>query len=104
MLQFVHIAVRNLVKHRNRTLLVGGSITAISAILVLLLSLTAGIRKTILDNATALASGHVNVAGFYKISQNSANPLVTDYKPIEKLVHEAVPEAKFFYNRVRGFG
>lgn len=102
--QFVQIAVRNLLKHRNRTLIVGGSIALISTLLVLLLSLTAGIRKTILDNATALASGHVNVAGFYKISQNSANPLVTDYKPIEKIVHENVPEATLFYNRVRGYG
>ncbi len=103
-LQFVQIALRNLIKHRNRTLMVGGSLTFISMLLVLLLSLTAGIRKTILDNATALASGHVNVAGFYKISQNSATPLVTQYAPIEKLVHEHVPEATLFYKRVRGYG
>lgn len=102
--QFIRIAARNLLAHRTRTLLIGGAITAVTALLVVLLSFTAGIRGTILRNATAMASGHVNVAGFYKLSQTSANPIVTGYRPILEVVREQVPEAALLYLRLKAFG
>lgn len=102
--QFIRIAVRNLVKHRTRTLIIGGAIAAVTTMLVLLLSLTAGIQKTILDNAAAMASGHVNVAGFYKVSQTSAQPLVTNYKPVLELVKKEITEAEHLYVRTKNFG
>lgn len=104
MLQFIRIAARNLTKHRTRTLIIGGAIASVTVMLVMLMALTAGIRRTILNNATALASGHVNIGGFYKISQTSANPLVTNYPPILDLARKSVPEASLFYDRLKGFG
>ncbi|MBY0470402.1 FtsX-like permease family protein [bacterium] len=104
MLQFLRIAARNLITHQTRTLLIGGAVVAVTVILVFLLSFTAGIQNTILRNSTALASGHVNVAGFYKLSQTSSAPLVSGYKPILDLVKKNVPEAALFYTRIKGFG
>lgn len=101
---FLRIAARNLIKHRTRTLFIGGAITSVSTLLVLLMALTAGIQKTILDNATSLASGHVNIAGFYKISQSSASPIVTDYQPLLDLARRNIPEARLFYDRIKAFG
>lgn len=102
--QQLRIAFRNLVKHRTRTLLMGGAIGAVTMILVLLLALTAGIQGTILNNATALATGHVNIAGFFKISQSSAAPMVTHFKPLQELAKKHVPEARFIYDRVKSYG
>lgn len=104
MSQFVRIAIRNILKHRSRSLIMGGAIAAVTSLLVLLLALTAGIKKTLLDNASAMASGHVNVAGFYKLSQTSSNPMVTGYKAILELLKKELPEAEHFYDRVKTFG
>ncbi len=51
-----------------------------------------------------MASGHVNIAGFYKLSQTSANPMVTDYKPLEEMAKKHIPEAAYFYKRLKSFG
>jgi putative ABC transport system permease protein len=104
MVQYLRIAARSLAAHRTRTLLIGGAVTAVTVILVLLLSLTAGIRRTILRNATALASGHVNIAGFYKLSQTSANPMVTKFPPLLEIAQKNVPEAAHIYHRLKSFG
>lgn len=104
MVPFFRIATRNLASHRTRTLLIGSAIVSVTTILVLLLSLTSGIETVILRNATALASGHVNIAGFYKLSQTSANPMVTQYQPLLELAKKNVPEASYFYTRLKSFG
>jgi ABC-type lipoprotein release transport system permease subunit len=104
MFQFLRIAARNLIKHRTRSLLIGGAIAAVTTLLVTLQALTGGIQGTILRNATALASGHVNIAGFYKISQSSANPMVTDFRPLLEMARKEIPEAKLFYDRLKSWG
>ncbi len=104
MLRFFVIAVRNLIKNRTRSLILGGAIAAVTTLLVVLLSLVAGIQQTILGGATALMTGHVNVAGFYKISQGSAAPMVTHYRPLEELTRKTVPEAKLIVDRMKAYG
>lgn len=104
MLQFLRIAARNLQKHRTRTLIIGGAITAVTAMLVLLLALTAGVKRTLLLNATSMASGHVNIAGFYKVSQTTATPMVTEYPPLLELARKEIPEAIRIVDRIKAFG
>ncbi len=101
---FLLIAARNLVKNRSRTLLLGGAVASVTLLLVVLLGVVAGVRQTLLENALALSSGHVNVGGFYKISQSSASPILTGFQPIKKLVTETVPNATLILERIKAWG
>src|SRR5450755_3225010 len=97
------IAFRNLVQHRRRTLFLGAAIAAVTALLVLLNGLSTGVRETMIDTATTLSTGHVNVGGFYKVTAGQAAPVVTDYKKIAALVRREVPETDFIVHRGRGW-
>lgn len=104
MFQFLRIAIRNLIKSRTRSLILGGSIASVTMLLVILMAITSGVQKTMLDNALTLLSGHINIAGFYKISLSSAAPMVTDYEPLDKLARESVPEAIMIIDRLKAYG
>ncbi|OFZ82761.1 MAG: hypothetical protein A2583_04910 [Bdellovibrionales bacterium RIFOXYD1_FULL_53_11] len=104
MMQFFRIAIRNLIKNRTRTLIVGGAITGVTMLMAVLMGIISGIEQTMISNATAMMSGHVNVAGFFKISQSSAAPLVTKTPELYKMVRETLPEADYVIDRVKAFG
>ncbi|HZL17268.1 MAG TPA: FtsX-like permease family protein [Polyangia bacterium] len=97
------IAIRNLVQHRRRTLFLGAAIAAVTALLVLLNGLSTGVRETMIDTATTLSTGHVNVGGFYKVTAGQAAPVVTDYKKVLAVVEKTVPEMDFAVQRGRGW-
>ena len=97
------IAFRNLVQHTRRTLFLGGAIAAVTMLLVLLAGLSAGIRETMIETATTLSTGHLNVGGFFKVTAGQAAPVVTDYAKIEELVKREVPETDFVVQRGRGW-
>ena len=99
----LRIAFRNLVQHRRRTLFLGLAIAAVTALLVLLSGLSTGVRETMIDTATTLSTGHVNVGGFYKVTAGQAGPVVTDYKKVLEVVKKAVPEMDFAVERGRGW-
>src|SRR3954469_25047097 len=97
------IAFRNLVQHQRRTLFLGTAIAAVTALLVLLNGLSTGVRETMIDTATTLSTGHVNVGGFYKVTAGQAAPVVTDYKKVLEIAKKAVPEMAFAVQRGRGW-
>ncbi|HKD39931.1 MAG TPA: FtsX-like permease family protein [Myxococcaceae bacterium] len=103
MLQLLLIAARNLVQHRRRTLLLGGAIGAVTALLVILIELSTGLRATILRSATTLMTGHVNVAGFYKVTPGQSAPVVTQYEKVLATVRQTVPEIDYIVERGRGW-
>lgn len=76
------IALRNLVMNRRRSLLLGGAIAVVTVLLVVLTSISAGMQVNMLKVATTLATGHVNVAGFYKLTSGDATPMLSDYPPL----------------------
>ncbi len=97
------IAFRNLLQHRRRTFMLGSAIAGVTALLVLVLALTNGVRETMLESATTLMTGHVNVAGFYKVTSGQSAPVVTDAKKIAEIVRREVPEAASVTERGRGW-
>jgi len=97
------IAARNLLANIKRTVLLGLAIAAVTALLVLLSSVSNGIRDTMLRAATTLSTGHVNVGGFFKVTTGAASPTVTNYKQIKKLLRAKLPEASI-HDRLRGWG
>jgi putative ABC transport system permease protein len=97
------IAFRNLVQHRRRTVFLGTAIAAVTALLVLLNGLSTGVRETMIDTATTLSSGHVNVGGFFKVTAGQAAPVVTDYQKVLEVAKRTVPEMAFAVHRGRGW-
>jgi ABC-type lipoprotein release transport system permease subunit len=99
----LQIAFRSLVQHRRRTIFLGTAIAAVTALLVLLNGLSTGVRETMIDTATTLSTGHVNVGGFYKVTAGQAAPVVTDYKKVIEIAKKTVPEMDFVVHRGRGW-
>ncbi len=99
----LQIAARNLLKHTKRNLLLGGAIAAVTALLVIMGALTEGIRSAMLESASTLMTGHVNVGGFFKITSGTAAPLVTDYEKVLADVRRLVPEIDYVTVRGRGW-
>ncbi|MET0388911.1 MAG: FtsX-like permease family protein [Polyangiales bacterium] len=100
----LRIAFMNLLEHGRRSSFLGAAIAAVTCLFVLLTALQAGIRHTLVDTATTLSTGHLNVGGFFKVTAGQAGPLVADYEKIEAIVRKNVPELKFVVHRGRGFG
>jgi ABC-type lipoprotein release transport system permease subunit len=97
------IAFRNLLQHKRRTLFLGGAIAAVTMLLILLQALSTGVRETMIESATTLSSGHVNVGGFFKVTAGQAAPVVTEYEKVVDLVRREVPEMDFIVQRGRGW-
>ncbi len=104
MFTLLQIAARNLARNRKRTLLLGGAIAIVTVLLVLLTALFNGTQASMLRNATTLSTGHVNVAGFYKITSGTAAPVVTNYKKLREIVEKETPGLQSVVVRGRGFG
>lgn len=104
MTRILLIAVRNLLKQQRRTLLLGGAVLAVTALLVLLGSVGNGIRHTMLHAGSAMITGHVNVGGFYKITAGQAIPAVVKRDQLLKDVGELLPDARQVLDRRRGWG
>lgn len=100
---FAIIALRNLVQARRRTFLLGLALGAVTAMLVLLLSLSRGIGDTMIRSATTLASGHVNVGGFFKATSSDASPIVKDVSKLRALIEEEVEGVELVVDRARGW-
>jgi hypothetical protein len=98
------IAWRNLLQHRQRTLMLGGAIAGVTALLVFLTCLSAGVGRTLFLSATTVSSGHINVGGFYKVTSGQTAPLVTDYARVRGIVEKALPDLDYIAARGRGFG
>jgi len=103
MSQILLIAFRNLLAHRRRTLLLGSAIAGVTAVLVLLLAVTNGMQATMLESATTLMSGHVNVGGFYKVTAGQSAPVVTGYPELISFIKKEVPELDYVSQRGRGW-
>ena len=98
------MALRNLLGASRRSLLLGTALLLVSFLLVLLLTLTGGIREGLLRAATSLASGHVNVGGFFKTSASDVAPVVTDTEELQRIVARFTPELTRVVERDRGWG
>jgi ABC-type lipoprotein release transport system permease subunit len=99
----VQIAARNLTRHTRRSALLGGALAAVTGLLVLLGALTGGMEAAMMESATTLMTGHVNVGGFFKITTSSTAPLVSDYPKVLEAVRPHVA-GDLDYHTVRGRG
>jgi ABC-type lipoprotein release transport system permease subunit len=99
----LQIAARNLLRHTKRNLLLGGAIAGVTALLVAMGALTEGVRSAMLQSASTLMTGHVNVGGFFKITSGTSAPLVTDYERVLADARRIAPEVEYVSVRGRGW-
>jgi putative ABC transport system permease protein len=97
------VTVRNLLRHTRRNLFLGGAIAAVAALMVLFLGVMDGIRAAMMESATTIVCGHVNVGGFFKITSGSSAPLVSGYPKVLADVRKLVPELEYATIRGRGY-
>ncbi len=97
------IALRNITQGGRRAILLSTAMALVAALLVLLDSLAAGLEASMVHSATTLASGHVNVGGFFKVTSGQAAPVVVDGPKVREIVKAEVPELDFQIDRVRGW-
>lgn len=97
------IAFRNLRQNSKRTFLLGGAITGVSALFVFLLCLSSGIHATMFESATTLATGYINVAGFFKVTAGQSAPAITNYHKLEEIVKKTLPDLDYMAARGRGW-
>ncbi|MCU0695322.1 MAG: FtsX-like permease family protein [Myxococcaceae bacterium] len=97
------IALLSLWQARTRTGVLGGAIGFVSALLVLMLGVAEGMNRSLIEASTTLMSGHLNVAGFFKVTAGQAAPVVTKANALRAVVAKAVPEAKYVVSRGRGY-
>ena len=99
----LRIAARNLTRHTRRNLFLGAAIAGVTTLLVMLGGLTVGMRESMLQSASTLMTGHVNLAGFYKITSGTSAPLVADWEKAWEVARPLVPELKYAAPRGRGW-
>jgi ABC-type lipoprotein release transport system permease subunit len=97
------IAARNLARHTRRNVLLASAIGCVTAMLVLLGGLTTGMREAMLHSATTLMTGHVNLAGFFKITSGTAAPVVAGWEKPWDAVKDKIPELVYAAPRGRGW-
>ncbi len=103
MTHLLRIALLSLWQARRRTLVLGSAIGFVTMLLVMMLGVTEGMNRSLIESSTTLMSGHLNVAGFFKVTAGQAAPVVTKAKAITELVRREVPEATYIAARGRGF-
>lgn len=100
----LRIALNNLLASKRRTLFLGTALFGVTFLFVMLLSMTAGVTDNLIKGATAVSSGHVNIAGYYKSSPTDSQALITNVETLKKEAKEALPDAVVIIDRLRGWG
>ncbi len=97
------IALLNLWQHKRRTFFLGVAIGLVTALLLVMLGVTEGMRRSLVETSTTLMSGHVNVAGFFKVTSGQAAPVVTHAPKVREVIEREVPELTYIAHRGRGW-
>jgi putative ABC transport system permease protein len=97
------IALLSLWQHRRRTLFLGGAIGFVTALLLVMLGISEGMNRSLIEASTTLMSGHVNVAGFFKVTSGSSAPVVTHAAQVAEVIRREVPELTYIASRGRGW-
>ncbi len=99
------LAVRNLVRHRSRTLIVGLGVAVGMTAAVIQSGLVSGIRRQMIDHLVVAQLGHVSISPApgdatpapgdpaSSDSATAAVPLIRDPAPIEAAIRQALPGA-----------
>ena len=68
MMMLLRIAFLSLWQHRRRTGVLMVCIGLVTALMVMMLGIGEAMNRSLVETSTTLMSGHVNVGGFYKVT------------------------------------
>lgn len=103
MLSLLRIALRNLFVDRERGLLLFGVIASASAVIVGMMSLTAGVASEQRQAVRTLLSGDLNVGGFFKVHPDTIAPVIGDARRVRAVVEPLIPAGCGLRERGRGY-
>lgn len=83
--------------------MLGLSLFLVSVLFILLNAFSAGITQRMMDTATTLSAGHINVGGFFKATRRGAVPLVSERDKVKEIIKKVIPDGKII-DRARGWG
>ncbi len=99
----LRIAFLSLWQHRRRTGVLMAAIGLVTALMVVMLGVGEGMNRSLIETSTTLMSGHINVAGFFKVTSGQAAPVVTRAQEVLATVKKEVPELLYVASRGRGW-
>ncbi len=102
-MMLLRIAFLSLWQHRRRTGVLMASIGLVTTLMVVMLGIGEGMNRSLIETSTTLMSGHVNVAGFFKVTSGQAAPVVTRAPGVIDVIRKEVPELTYIASRGRGW-
>lgn len=103
MSMLLRIAFLSLWQHRRRTGVLMVAIGMVTALMVMMLGIGEGMNRSLVETSTTLMSGHINVAGFFKVTAGQAAPVVTKAQDVLATIRKEVPELTYVASRGRGW-
>lgn len=98
------IAFRNLIQAKRRTVLLGFAVALVAMLFLLLRSVSGSVSDRMIESATTLSAGHVNIGGFFKGRKKGADALLASRDELRAFVETNVPELEKVVDRHRGWG
>ncbi|QRK08661.1 ABC transporter permease [Archangium violaceum] len=102
MLAVLRIALRNLLLHRERGLLLLCVISGASALLVGVMALKTGVAATQREVVTTFLSGDLNIGGYFKVHPDSIAPVIGEAPRVRAVVEPLLPAECRLRERGRG--
>jgi ABC-type lipoprotein release transport system permease subunit len=102
-MMLLRIAFLSLWQHRRRTGVLMTAIGLVTALMVVMLGIGEGMNRSLVESSTTLMSGHINVAGFFKVTAGQAAPVVTKADEVLATIKKEVPELVYVASRGRGW-
>ncbi|MBL4868684.1 MAG: ABC transporter permease [Pseudomonadales bacterium] len=93
------IAFRSLLQAKKRSFLLGSAIALVTMLHVLLLSISNGYLQGLVDGATSVAAGHINVTGLYKYKSTTMYPLLKDSSAVRNLIADELDDVTHVLER-----
>ncbi len=104
MLTILNIAFRNLFQAKKRTILLSVAVAIVATLFLFLRTVSASVSERMVESATTLSAGHVNIGGFFKTRKKSSAPILADRNKVREIVQKAIPEYVSIIDRHRGWG
>ena len=90
---YLSIAFKNIFRDRRRSFTLGINYFFIALLLLLVLSITQGIKKNVTDNVIASSAGHITISGIYIVKGKSYQG-IKEYPRIDSIVTAHFSDAR----------
>jgi putative ABC transport system permease protein len=90
---YYSLALKNIFRDRRRSFTLGINYFFVAALLLLVFSITQGVKKNISENVIASSAGHITISGEYIVKGRTYQG-IRDYPRLDSVVHAAFLQAR----------